>query len=887
MKDAAPKAIFLKDYQAPAFACPSLELLVQIFDSHTRVTNTAKYVRNPGSKGALVLSGEKMKLISVSLDGAALNPTQYEVSDEALVIPTDKNEFSLVTVVDIEPQNNTSLEGLYQSGSIFCTQNEPEGFRKITYHLDRSDVMSSYVTRIEADKVKYPYLLSNGNRIAAGELGAGRHFATWQDPFKKPSYLFALVAGDFDLVSDSFTTCSGRKVALEIYVDRGNADRAPHALESLKLAMKWDEERFGLEYDLDIYMIVAVDAFNMGAMENKGLNIFNTSAALANAKTATDANYQSIEAIVAHEYFHNWTGNRVTCRDWFQLTLKEGLTVYRDQEFSADHQSRPVMRIQEVAVLRNSQFVEDAGPNAHPIKPVSYIEINNFYTSTVYRKGAEVIRMIETLIGKPAFRKGMDKYFELFDGQAVTTEDFVKSMELASGRDLTHFKLWYAQAGTPRLKVQGCYDPAAKTYTLEVEQSIPETPDVNGKDKKPMHMPLVVGLVGADGRDLALTLDGKTKGICSKSGCASQVLELTQAKQSFTFTGVNEKPIPSLNRDFRAPVILDFAYTKAELAFLFAHDADPFNRYEAGQRLANLELDRLIAEFKAGKKPAVDPAVIEAFRRLFLDARLDNAFKAECLGLPTITLLIERMPVIDVDAAFAAREALRDALAIGLKNELLGAYAVLGAKGAYSVDGDSIGRRSLRNTVLSYLVLLGHDELIALAKAQFDAADNMTDEIAALGVLCQVESKATEEALAAFHAKWKHDPLVMNKYFAVQAASRIPAVLGRIPVLAQDVAFDAKNPNKIRSLWGQFGANLKNFHRADGAGYALIAEQIIRLSPINGAVAAGLAGAFKKYAKLDPSRKALMKTQLERILALDGLAKDVFEIVSKTLKQGE
>ncbi len=886
MKDATPKAIFLKDYQAPAFSCPSLNLLFQIFDSHTRVTNTAQFVRNAGAKGALVLSGEKMKLVSVSLDGVSLNPTQYEVSDEALVIPTDKNEFTLCTVVDIEPQNNSALEGLYQSGTIFCTQNEPEGFRKITYHLDRSDVMSSYVTRIEAEKTKYPYLLSNGNRIAAGELGSGRHFATWEDPFKKPSYLFALVAGDFDLVTDSFTTCSGRKVALEIYVDRGNAERAPHALDSLKLAMKWDEERFGLEYDLDIYMIVAVDAFNMGAMENKGLNIFNTSAALANAKTATDANYQSIESIVAHEYFHNWTGNRVTCRDWFQLTLKEGLTVYRDQEFSAEHQSRPVMRIQSIAGLRNSQFVEDAGPNAHPIKPVSYIEINNFYTSTVYQKGAAVIRMIETLIGKAAFRKGMDKYFELFDGQAVTTEDFVKSMEIASGRDLSHFKLWYAQAGTPRLKVQGHYDAAAKTYTLDVEQSIPETPDVNGKDKKPMHMPLVVGLVGSDGRDLPLNIDGCTKNVCSKSGCASKVLEVTAAKQSFTFTGVNEKPIPSLNRDFRAPVNLDFSYSKADLAFLLAHDADPFNRYEAGQRLATLELERLIGEFQAGKKPAVDPAVIEAFRRLFLDAKLDNAFKAECLGLPTITLLIESMPVIDVDAAFAAREALRDALALGLKNELLGAYAVLGATGAYSVDGDSIGRRSLRNTVLSYLVLLGHDELIQLAASQFASADNMTDEIAALAVLCQVPSHHTALALEKFHAKWKQDPLVMNKYFAVQAASRLPSILDHIKTLEKDPAFDVKNPNKLRSLFGQFGANLKHFHAADGSGYALLADKIIMVNDYNPAIAAGMSSAFKKFAKLAPARKALMKAQLERILAHEGLAKDVFEIVSKTLKQG-
>ncbi|MCM8533989.1 MAG: aminopeptidase N [Lentisphaeraceae bacterium] len=874
MPEETPKTIYLKDYKEPDFIIKETHLDFIINSKSTLVKSrlvmeqSDKSLENP----KLELTGEKMELKSLKVNGQSFSQDQYALTESNLTFEPKEKEFTVEIETEIEPQNNKALEGLYQSGDIFCTQCEPEGFRKITYFMDRSDVMSIYTTRIEADKTKYPILLSNGNKIDSGDLADGRHFVTWNDPFKKPSYLFALVAGDLALVKDSYKTISGKDVALEIYVDHGNEDRSQHALDSLKKSMKWDEDTFGLEYDLDIYMIVAVDAFNMGAMENKGLNIFNTSCALANPKTATDANFQSIEGIIAHEYFHNWTGNRVTCRDWFQLTLKEGLTVFRDQQFSMEMTSRPVKRIEEVCYLRNSQFTEDSGPTAHPIKPESYIEINNFYTPTVYRKGAEVIRMIHTLIGVEAFRAGMDKYFELHDGQAVTTEDFVNAMELGSGRDLTQFKNWYCQAGTPRLDVASEYDSSAKTFTLKVQQSCPATPE--SSEKKPFHMPLNIGLLDSHGSDLPLTLS-----------CGTPVhgfVELTKESENFVFTGINDKPVPSLLRDFSAPVMLNYDYSEADLAFLLASDNDEFNRYEAGQRLALIQLEKLIIAYKAGNSLSVDSAILDAFKSLLSDKNIDNAFKAEALALPTVTTLVEAMAVCDYDAAFAARSFLRKAIAsshIALFKEI---YKSCLSDAPYSVDPKEVGRRSLQNTCLSYISLIDEESSLDIVVNQFNSATNMTDEISSLACLVHVDSPKAKTAIKDFYNKWHEDVLVMNKWFAVQAGSHLANTLGRVKELEKDSAYDDQNPNKIRSLVGAFVGNVQ-YHAADGSGYKFLADKIIEIDKFNPSMSSGLARCFRKYAKLDSARKALMKAEMERILAVEGLSKDSFEIVSKTL----
>ncbi|MCM8536816.1 MAG: aminopeptidase N [Lentisphaeraceae bacterium] len=875
MPEETPKTIYLKDYKKPDFIIKETHLDFIINSTSTLVKSrlvmeqSDKSLENP----KLELSGEKMELKSLKVNGQSFNQDLYDLTETNLTFQPKEKEFIVEIETEIEPQNNKALEGLYQSGDIFCTQCEPEGFRKITYFLDRSDVMSIYTTRIEADKSKYPILLSNGNKIDSGDLADGRHFVTWNDPFKKPSYLFALVAGDLALVTDSYKTVSGKNVALEIYVDHGNEDRSQHALDSLKKSMKWDEDTFGLEYDLDIYMIVAVDAFNMGAMENKGLNIFNTSCALANPKTATDANFQSIEGIIAHEYFHNWTGNRVTCRDWFQLTLKEGLTVFRDQQFSMDMTSRPVKRIEEVCYLRNSQFTEDSGPTAHPIKPESYIEINNFYTPTVYRKGAEVIRMIHTLIGVEAFRAGMDKYFELHDGEAVTTEDFVNAMELGSGRDLSQFKNWYSQAGTPRLDVSSEYDSSAKTFTLNVKQWCPATPE--SSDKKPFHMPLNLGLLDPNGKDLTLTT-------LSSGASVDGFVELTKESESFVFTGIEEKPVPSLLRDFSAPVMLNYDYSEAELAFLLANDTDEFNRYEAGQRLALIQLEKLITAYKAGNSLSVDSAILDAFKSVLADKNIDDAFKAEALGLPTVTTLVEAMDVCDYDAAFAARSFLRKSIAsahLSLFNEI---YKSCISEEPYSVDPKDVGRRSLKNTCLSYISLIDEDASLETVVSQFESAANMTDEISALACLVHIDSPKAKSAIQDFYNKWHEDVLVMNKWFAVQAGSHLPNVLDRVKELEKDSAYDDQNPNKIRSLVGAFVGNVQ-YHAANGSGYKFLADKIIEIDKFNPSMSSGLARCFRKYAKLDSARKALMKSEMERILAVEGLSKDSFEIVSKTL----
>jgi aminopeptidase N len=866
-----PQTIYLKNYKKPDYLISQTYLDFSIFDTHTSVKSRLIVQRNTSEADLpLVLNGEKMELINVWIDGIKLSEDLYVLNDDSLTLHPKKVDFTVEIETKIEPQNNKALEGLYQSGDIFCTQCEPEGFRKITYFLDRSDVMSVFTTRIEAEKKRFPILLSNGNKTGSGDLADGRHFVIWNDPFKKPSYLFALVAGDLAMVADTFTTCSGKNVNLEIYVDHGNEDRSQHALDSLKKSMKWDEDVFGLEYDLGIYMIVAVDAFNMGAMENKGLNIFNSSCALANPKTATDGNFQNIEGIIAHEYFHNWTGNRITCRDWFQLTLKEGLTVFRDQQFSMDMTSRAVKRIEEVNYLRNSQFTEDSGPTAHPIKPASYIEINNFYTPTVYRKGAEVIRMIHTLIGKESFRKGMDKYFELFDGQAVTTEDFVHAMELGSGLDLTHFKVWYAQAGTPRLDVKTHYDKAKGEFTLTVDQWCPPTAEC--QDKQPYHMPLVVGLLDAHGKDILLNL--------KDTGPSNGILNLRDKSHTFVFTGVLDKPVPSLLRDFSAPVILNYDYSLQELAFLLANDNDEFNRYEAGQRLATIELEKLIQSIQQGTQLSVDPVFSAAFGKLLEDAEIDYAFKAEAIQLPSVTTLIEKMEVCDYQSAFAAREFMLNFLADAHSGKFMKLYDETNIKKAYSVDPSEVGRRSLKNSCLAFLSRV---KGVELAYAQFKNADNMTDEISALSVLGDYDTLESSEAMNAFYEKWKDDTLVMNKWFAVQASSKSKNVLDKVKTLESNSSYDSQNPNKIRSLIGAFVGNIQ-FHEESGSGYKFLADKIIEIDAFNPNMSSGLSRGFRKYMKMDKLRKALMKQEMERILSREKVSRDTFEIISKTLE---
>ena len=868
MKDSSPRTIHLSDYQVPDYLLPETKLSFEIFENKTRVSSKLKFTKNhEGNLRPLVLSGEKMELISVSYNGENLSSNDYTLNSKGLSLQPSDDEFTLEVVNEIDPSTNKALEGLYKSGDIYCTQNEPEGFRKITYYLDRSDVMSVFTTRIEADKKQFPVLLSNGNSVEKGELTDGRHFAVWNDPFKKPCYLFALVAGGLACVSDTFTTCTGRVIDLEIYVDHGNEDRCPHALESLKKSMKWDEEVFGLEYDLDLFMIVAVDAFNMGAMENKGLNIFNSTCALANPKTATDANFLRIESIIAHEYFHNWTGNRVTCRDWFQLTLKEGLTVFRDQEFSADMNSRAVFRIEDVMALRNSQFVEDAGPNAHPIKPSSYMEINNFYTPTVYEKGAEVIRMIHTLIGASAFRKGMDKYFELYDGQAVTTEDFVQSMELASGRDLSQFKNWYSQFGTPAVKVESTYDAKKQEYTLSFKQ------ELKSGDQAYL-IPVKIGLLNSAGKDLELnSLSDAFNG---------EVFELNELNQSVTFTNITSEPIPSLFRDFSAPVKVEYDYSKQDLAFLFANDSDAFNRYEAGQRLAIIEIEALAEAIKNQEELLVDPKVLEAFGTMLSCPESDDAFKALAISLPSLVSLSERQDILDVHSLESARKQLKGSLADHYKVLFKETYIKLIDDGEYKIDQFSIGARRLKNTCLSYLMLSDDPEALVLAKELYGNAGNLTDKTAALLSLLQVDDANEVSECTDFYDLWKHDAIVINKWFVMQASSSFIDAQKTLELESME-AFDMKNPNKVRSLYAVFAGNLTKFHALDGSGYELIADKIIELNAFNPQIAAGLSKAFKKYAYLNETSRSLMKVQLERILATPDLSGDVYEIISKTL----
>ncbi len=875
-----PKTIRLKDYTPAPFLIENVDLRFELGAETTLVRSTLTLVRNPafGSpREDLVLDGLELELDSIGIDDTPIGDHRYRLDDASLTVFAVPDSFTLQTCARLHPRANTSLEGLYTSSGNFCTQCEAQGFRKITWFLDRPDVMSRYTTTIIADRDRYPVLLSNGNPVDDGKLDGNRHWVRWQDPFTKPSYLFALVAGDLACVEDRFTTRSGRGIALKIYVEKHNADKCGHAMASLKKAMRWDEEVYGLEYDLDIYMIVAVDDFNMGAMENKGLNVFNSKYVLAKPETATDGDFANVEGVIAHEYFHNWTGNRVTCRDWFQLSLKEGLTVFRDQQFSADMTSPAVKRIEDARVLRTHQFAEDAGPMAHPVRPDSYIEISNFYTVTIYNKGAEVIRMMHTLLGADGFRKGMDLYFQRHDGQAVTTEDFVAAMEDANGEDLSQFRLWYSQAGTPAVKVGGDYDQESKTYTLTLSQSCPPTP--GQPSKQPFHIPLRLGLLDSSGRDMRLELEGS-----SGAPVDELVLSLTGSEQRFRFSNLPEAPAISIARGLSAPVTVDAERGDAALAFLAGHDSDAFNRWDAAQELAAATIMRQVDNHRGGRELSLDAAFVQSFARTLAEQRLDRALIAEALMLPSEPYLADRMRTIDVEAIHAARQSIRRGLARQLEEDFRQVYRANLSNQAYRYDAESAGRRSLKNLCLSYLMEAGDAQSRDWCMSQFLHSDNMTDVLAALVCFTQTDCPEREQAIAEFHQRWKHDTLVLDKWFSLQAMSRLPGTLAAVEKLMEHPAFDLKNPNKVRSLIGAFClGNQVRFHHAGGAGYRFLAERVIQIDAINPQVAARLMTGFSRWRKFDTTRQGLMKSELEHVLGTDRLSKDVYEIASKTL----
>ena len=877
MRTSQPQTIYLSDYRVPAYLVDTVDLRFELFEDGARVHSTLAIRRNPESdepSAPLELDGDSLTLESVALDGANLDPGQYEDRGDQLVIRSVPAQFSLTTVTWIEPQKNTRLEGLYKSSGMFCTQCEAEGFRCITFFPDRPDVMARFRTRIEADRGAYPILLSNGNDVDRGELENGRHYVTWEDPFPKPCYLFALVAGDLLEKRDTFTTGSGRDIDLRMYVEPRNADKCDHAMDSLKRSMRWDEEVYGREYDLDIFMIVAVDDFNMGAMENKGLNIFNSSCVLASQETATDMAFQRIEAIVAHEYFHNWSGNRVTCRDWFQLSLKEGFTVFRDSQFSADMGSPTVKRIEDATLLRTAQFAEDGGPMAHPVRPASYMEISNFYTLTIYEKGAEVVRMIHTLLGPEMFRKGSDLYFRRHDGQAVTTDDFVKAMEDASGRDLGQFRLWYQQAGTPVLQVSDDYDGDKGIYRLTIEQSIPDTPGQT--NKKPQHIPFALGLLGQEGQSLPLQLEA------GDPPSMERVLELTDKVHSFEFHGIESRPVPSLLRNFSAPVRVRYPWTREQLLFLMSHDPDGFNRWDAGQRLAVDVIQSLVG---AGDTGEIEPRLVEAYRKLLSETGLDQALVAKMLQLPSEAYLIELEDSADVAAIHQARDRVLRHLAVALRDELVACYQRQARSGPYEVTPEAIARRSLRNTALAWLLMINDDEGRTLALSQLAEADNMTDRMGALRALVNSGYEADRrQALDEFYERFQDDPQVVEQWFSVQASSDRAGQLPDIRRLLAHPAFDWKNPNKIRSVIGAFaGQNLAVFHDPDGSGYDFLADQVCRLDDSNPQIAARLVTPLTRWRKFAPAYSNQMKAALERIRDKDGLSKDVYEVVHKSL----
>jgi aminopeptidase N len=869
---ATPTAKFLKDYAKPAFSITDIYLEFDLDDTQTQVRATSKVKRNfcdnNAISGDLVLDGIDLELLSVEVDGQKYS--DYQLLKEQLIISSDKDEFELLIITKISPGTNSSLEGLYLSGGAYCTQCEAEGFRKITYYQDRPDVLATFTVKIIADK-KYPHLLSNGNKIEQGDIGNDRHYTVWQDPFKKPCYLFALVAGDFDVLRDSYKTLSGRDVELALFVDKGNLDKAPHAIESLKKSMKWDEDTFGLEYDLDIYMIVAVDFFNMGAMENKGLNVFNSKCVLANQQTATDSDYHMIESIIGHEYFHNWTGNRVTCRDWFQLSLKEGLTVFRDQEFSSDLGSRAINRIAAVKAMRTHQFSEDAGPMAHPIRPEKVIEMNNFYTVTVYNKGAEVIRMMHTLLGKENFRKGMDLYFERHDGQAVTCDDFVNAMMSASNVDLNQFKTWYSQSGTPKLVVKESYCTDKQEYQLEIKQIHKATADQSTKQN--LHIPFAVEFLDSAGQVLPLTYQGKA---------INKVLNITQESQTFQFDCLTEKPTAILLEDFSAPCQLDFDYSDEQLCHIVRHASSDFSRWDAQQILLTNNIKNAVAN----NDMTLQVNVIELLKDIIEDQTIDLELAAQLLKLPTFDTLSSDYQEIPVDALIAVSASFEQQIADALSDKLLARYNAL------SLDSESdcadlspyaVGKRALKNACLMYLAKQSQYDLDLVLKSQF-ALDNMTDALAVLSAVVNSKHTLSDEMLALFESKWSKDALVMDKWFALKAMQDRADINSHLESLYQHDHFDYANPNRVRALIGNYTHfNLKHFHNVDGTGYKLLTDLLIKLNDINPQNASRMITPLMSWKKFDVNRQAMIKQQLQRLESIEGLSPDLYEKVSKAL----
>jgi aminopeptidase N len=870
--------ILLKDYRPPDWLVETVKLRVALHPTQTKVRATLALKPNPDAAAApLVLDGDGLSLVALKLDGAVLPAENYIATPDKLTIPQVPNRpFTLEIETLVDPTANSQLSGLYRSSGTYCTQCEAEGFRRITYFPDRPDVMAVYTTRIEADKAEAPVLLANGNLIESGDMPNGRHFAVWKDPHPKPSYLFAMVGGSLGCVEDKFVTMSGRDVVLRIYVEPGKEGRCGYAMDSLKRSMRWDEQVFGREYDLDIFMIVAVSDFNMGAMENKGLNVFNDKYVLASPETATDTDFAQIEAVIAHEYFHNWTGNRITCRDWFQLCLKEGLTVFRDQEFSSDMRSRAVKRITDVRNLRATQFIEDSGPLAHPVRPELYKEINNFYTTTIYEKGSEVVRMVHTLIGPEKFRAGMDLYFERHDGHAATVEQFIQCFADVSGRDMTQFKFWYSQAGTPEVKVSTRFDAARKSYTVECKQSLAPTP--NQPDKKPMVIPLVAGLVGKDGRDLPMALsDGKA--------INRGVLELTEPVHTFEFTGIAERPVLSINRGFSAPIKLITDLDASDLDFLAANDSDAFNRWQALQTVSTRLLIDNVAAIRTDKPPRTDDKLLAAMAAILDDSRLEPAFIALALVPPGEGDIAREIGKdIDPDAIFRARKALRGAIGERLAKKLAAAYDRLAIKGPYSPEAKDAGQRVLRNVALDLLAAAGNPDAIARAARQYDTADNMTDRMAALGTLSLHEVPDRERVIADFYTRFASDPLVIDKWFGLQATIPQPGTLAKVRELTAHPAFSLANPNRVRSLIGAFAqSNPTQFNRADGAGYEFIADTILTLDPKNPQLAARLATAFRTWRTLEAGRRAKAEAALTRIKSAPNLSRDLSDIVERAL----
>jgi aminopeptidase N len=875
------EAIHLADYTVPNFLIETVDLHFDIRPEATLVRATLRMARNQDgvTDAPLVLDGVGLELLRATLDGKPLSGDRFATDDTSLTVLVVPDAFELTTEVRIHPETNTSLQGLYASAACYCTQCEAEGFRHITYYLDRPDVLAKFTTTIEADRATMPVLLSNGNQTHSEAADDGRHVVKWEDPHRKPCYLFALVAGDLDHIEDHFVTSEARDVTLRIYTTTDNIDKCDHAMVSLKKSMQWDEDAFGLACDLDDYSIVVTDDFNMGAMENKGLNVFNSKYVLARPDTATDGDFAAIEGVIAHEYFHNWTGNRVTCRDWFQLSLKEGLTVFRDQQFSGDMNSRAIQRIGDVRTLRTHQFAEDAGPMAHPVRPASVIEINNFYTVTVYEKGAEVVRMYHTLLGTEGFRKGMDLYFKRFDGQAVTCDDFRRTMAEANGRDLEQFARWYSQAGTPTVAVETHYDADARTYRIELRQSCPATPGL--ENNQPFHMPVSVGLLDDQGEDLPLRLAGETS---AGTATTTKVLELKDTDGTFVFVDVPAEPVLSLLRGLSAPVHLEYGHSVEQLAFLMANDSDAFSRFDASQKLVIGCMQRLIADHQRGEELELPTYIVSAFAAVLETYDSDPALAAELIALPSEAYLGDQMEIIDVDAVHTVRRFVRREIAVALRGPLLDIYKTCRQTGPYVFDAANVARRTVQGSCLGYLMSLEDPEIQHLCLEQYNSANNMTEVMTALVLLTHHGAPSADIALEEFHVKWGHDSLVMDKWFAIQATTPLPGALARVQALMEHAAFSMKNPNKVRSLIGAFcGQNRIHFHQADGSGYAFLADQILVLDKFNPQIASRMAGIFNHWKRFDESRGQMMRLQLQRIVDAASLSRDVYEIAAKAL----